>query len=42
MQVAIEARFDRRCVTLQVEIDVPCKRIRPVIALTTDADAADV
>jgi uncharacterized OsmC-like protein len=42
MHVAIEARFDRRGVTLQEEIDVPFQQIRQVITVTTDADAAAV
>ena len=40
MHVAIEARLDRRGVTLQEEIDVPFQAVRQIITITTDADEA--
>lgn len=38
MHVEIEARLDRRGVTLQEEIDVPFPSVRQFITVTTDAD----
>lgn len=40
MHVALEARLDRRGVTLQEEIDVPFQSIRQFITVTTEADEA--
>ena len=40
MHVALEARLDRRGVTLQEEIDVPFQSVRQIITITTDADDA--
>lgn len=40
MHVTLEARLDRRGVTLQEEIDVPFQSVRQIITITTDADEA--
>jgi len=42
MHVALEARLDRRGVTLQEEIDVPFESVRQIITVTTDADEASI
>jgi putative redox protein len=39
MQIAAEATFDRRGVTLQEQVDIPFPRIRLTIRVRTDADA---
>ncbi|MCG8545646.1 MAG: OsmC family protein [Alphaproteobacteria bacterium] len=42
MSIAVEAKFDRRGVNLDEEIDVPFPEIKLTIAVTTDADDAAI